>query len=103
MTSRGLCRDVLGVPEACRLSVRVTPNARRDEIAGWVGDDLKVKVRAPALEGRANEALCEFVARELGLPRGAVALARGAKSRSKLLEVRGLAAQALRDRLPARP
>jgi uncharacterized protein (TIGR00251 family) len=103
LTLRGLCGDVLGVPEAYRLPVRVIPNARRDEIAGWVAGDLKVKVRAPALDGRANEALCEFVARELGLPRGAVALARGAKSRSKLLEVRGLAPQALRARLPTRP
>ena len=99
---RWLCGDVSRVPETCRLPVRVIPNARRDEIAGWVAGDLKVKVHAPALDGRANGALCEFLAQELGLPRGAVALVRGAKSRSKLLEVRGLAPEGLRARLAAR-
>jgi uncharacterized protein (TIGR00251 family) len=56
-----------------------------------MGEVLKVKVHAPALDGRANEALCAFVAEALGVPKGAVALVQGVKSRQKLLEIRGLA------------
>lgn len=84
---------------SCRLAVRAIPNARRGEIAGWAGDVLRVKVRAPALDGRANEALCEFVADALGLPRNAVLVAQGARSRQKLLEIRGLALDEVRARL----
>ena len=53
----------------CTLNLKTIPNAPRDEIAGWLGDALKVRVHAPALEGRANEELCTFLANELGLPR----------------------------------
>ena len=88
--------------DSCILPARVIPNARRDEVVGWVGDCVKIKVHAPALDGRANEALCSLVSRELGLPRGSVAVARGAKSRAKLLEVRGLSADGARARLGAR-
>ena len=92
-------RRRIGVLESCRISVRATPNARRDEVVGWVGEELKAKVRALALDGRANEALCEFISEQLELPRGAVALVRGGKSRSKLIEIRGLSAGAVRERL----
>ncbi len=68
-------------------------------MAGWAGDALRVKVQAPALDGRANEALCAFLAGELGLRRGAVTLVQGAKSRLKLLEVAGLSLEQVRSRL----
>lgn len=88
--------------DSCILPAKVTPNARRDEVVGWAGDCLRVKVHAPALDGRANEAVCRLVSSKLGLPRGAVAVARGAKSRAKLLDVRGLSADGVRARLGAR-
>lgn len=90
------------VPLSCSLSVKVIPNAHRDEIVGWLGGSLKVKVHAPALEGRANEALCAIVARQLGLPKGSVTLVRGARSRTKLLAVSGLADGEMRARVAAR-
>ena len=86
---------------SCRLSVKAVPNASRDAVIGWIGDALKVKVRAPALDGRANESLRELVAGELGLPIGAVEIVRGAKSRLKVLEVRGLTPAEVRARLDA--
>lgn len=86
---------------ACTLELKVVPNAPRDEVAGWLGAALKVKVRAPALEGRANEALCAFLADHLGLPRRAVTLLHGDKSRQKVVRIDGLDAAALRQRLPA--
>ena len=86
---------------ACTLELKVVPNAPRDEIAGWLGPALKVKVHAPALEGRANDALCAFLADHLGLPRRAVTLVRGDKSRQKIVRIDGLDDDALRARLPA--
>lgn len=74
----------------CTLALKTIPNAPRNEIAGWLGEALKVKVHAPALDGRANDALLEFLAKELGLPRRAVTLVRGDKSRHKIVRVEGL-------------
>jgi len=87
------------MPPSCRLAVKAIPNAPVDAVVGWMGEVLKVKVRAPALDGRANEALCAFVAGTLGLPKGAVTLLQGAKSRQKLLGVRGLDLADVRERL----
>jgi len=85
--------------------VKAIPNAARDAITGWIGGALKVKIHAPALDGRANEALRELMARELGLPRGAVEVVHGSRSRSKVLEIRGLTPAEVRARLgdSARP
>jgi uncharacterized protein len=83
----------------CRLPVKAIPNAPTDKVVGWVGGSLKIKVHAPALDGRANDALCGFVAQALGVPRGAVALAQGARSRLKVLEIRGLTLAEVRARL----
>jgi len=65
----------------------------------WLGDALKVKVHAPALEGRANDALLEFLSEKLGLPRRAVALVRGDKSRYKVVRITGLTLPEARARL----
>jgi uncharacterized protein len=77
-------------PAACTLALKVIPNARRDEVAGWLGTALKVKIHAPALDGRANAALTAFLADRLGLPRRAVTLMRGDRSRQKLVHLSGL-------------
>ncbi len=86
-------------PPACRIDVRVVPNASRDEIAGWMADSLKVKLRAPALDGRANEALCRFLSDRLNVPLRQVAILRGEKSRQKLIEIQGLALEDAKARL----
>ena len=82
------------------LAVKAIPNAPRNEITGWLGAALKIKIHAPALDGRANDALCEFLAAALGLPRRAVTLARGDKSRQKLVRVAGLTLPEVRAKLP---
>jgi uncharacterized protein (TIGR00251 family) len=83
----------------CTLAVKAAPNAPRSAIVGWLGDALKIRIHAPALEGRANDALCEFLADELGLPRRAVTLARGDKSRQKLVRIAGLALADVKTKL----
>lgn len=75
---------------SCTLEIKAVPNAPRNAVVGWLGDALKVKVHAPALEGRANEELCEFLADALDLPRRSVTLLRGDKSRQKVVRLEGL-------------
>ncbi|MBI5424085.1 MAG: DUF167 domain-containing protein [Opitutae bacterium] len=77
-------------PPSCTLEIKAVPNAPRSAVVGWLGDALKVKVHAPALEGRANEELCEFLADTLQVPRRAVTLLRGDKSRQKVVRIDGL-------------
>ncbi len=84
---------------SCTLELKTIPNAPRDELAGWLGDTLKVKVHAPALEGRANDALLDFLAHKLGVHRRAVTLVRGDKSRHKVVRLAGLTLAEVKSRL----
>ena len=75
-----------------KLPVRAVPNARTSEILGWeedalAGRVLKVRITAPAVDGKANEALREFLAKSLGLPKSKVTLERGSTSRVKMFTV----------------
>lgn len=78
-----------------KISVKVVPGSSQNGIVGWLGEDLKVRVRAPATDGKANEALCEFLASEFGLPARAVRITSGFSSRRKIVEADGLSQQAL--------
>jgi hypothetical protein len=78
------------MPPHCTLAIKAIPNAPRSQVVGWLGEALKVKVKAPPVEGRANEALCDFLAETLGLPRRAVTVLRGDTSRQKLVRIDGL-------------
>jgi len=69
------------------LTVHVQPGAKRSEVAGEHGDALKIRLAAAAVDGRANAALIELIAHRLGVPRAAVAIRCGEKSRRKLLLV----------------
>jgi uncharacterized protein (TIGR00251 family) len=89
------------MPPHCTLAIKAIPNAPRTEVIGWLGEALKVKVHAPPVEGRANDALCEFLAETLGLPRRAITVLRGDTSRQKLLRIDGLAFAEVRARLVA--
>jgi hypothetical protein len=92
----------LAVSDSCRLAVKALPNAPHSAVAGWVDGILRVKVHAPALDGRANEALCEFLAGELGVKKSFVSLHQGAKSRLKVLDIKGLSLEQVRARLGAK-
>ncbi len=72
------------------LKLRIVPNARRNEISGEYGDAVKVKVAAPAVDGKANAALLEYIAQKLGVPPRTVTLFHGEKSRDKLVSIEGM-------------
>ena len=88
-----------GGAASCLVPIKAIPGAPRSEVCGWLGEAVKVKVQAPPVEGKANEALCAFLAEQLGLPRRAVTLARGDTSRHKMVRVDGLTREAVLARL----
>lgn len=75
--------------EAIMLNLHVQPGAKRCEIVGLHGDALKIKLAAPPIEGRANEALLKFIAELFDVPLRNVELKRGEQSRRKLVVIIG--------------
>ena len=75
---------------ATRLSLRVSPGARRSEVVGRHGGAWKIRVAAPPEDGRANAALCRVLADALAVPARAVTVVSGHGSRDKLVEVAGI-------------
>jgi uncharacterized protein (TIGR00251 family) len=71
-------------------AARVTPRASRDAIEGEYQGALKVRVAAPPVEDRANEALCRLLAERLNVPASAVRILAGGKSRVKRVSIAGV-------------
>ncbi len=71
------------------LTLHVQPGAKRSEIAGLHGEALKLRLAAPPVEGRANEALLKFIAELFGVPLRQVELRHGGQSRHKVVAVTG--------------
>ena len=78
-------------PEGTCISVKAQTRSPRDEVAGAVGSELKIKVTAPPVDAAANEALIRFLSQILDCPKSAVVLLRGGTARHKLLLIRGMA------------
>ena len=76
------------------LTLHIQPGAKTTEFAGLHGDALKIRLAAPPVDGKANEALIKFVAETLKLPKSAVTLKSGQTSRRKVLEVNGSSREA---------
>jgi uncharacterized protein len=86
-------------PDGVSFAVKVHPRAKKNAITGELGDALKVSLTTPPIEGRANQACIEFLAKLLKVPRSSVTIASGQTSRNKVVRVAGLTAQQVRDRL----
>jgi uncharacterized protein (TIGR00251 family) len=83
------------------LRVHVQPRASRNEVVGWREGALAVRLTAPPVEGAANTACRDFLARALGVRRGDVELVSGEKSREKRFRIADLTEEELRERLAA--
>jgi uncharacterized protein (TIGR00251 family) len=79
--------------------IRVIPNARKTEFIGYREGELILRLNAPPVDGKANKAAVEFVARYLGVPRSAVFLAAGERSRHKIFQIVGLKSADLERKL----
>ncbi len=80
------------------VSVRVIPRSSKNALA-WEEGILKVRLTAPPVDGAANEALVVFLADQLGLPRRAITIVRGATARQKTVEITGLTLEDLQHKL----
>ena len=83
-----------------RLSLKVVPGSSRDEIVGWLGDSLKVKVKAPPEKGRANEAVIALLAERLGIDNSSITVVSGHGSPTKIVDVDAMDDDAIRAAFP---
>jgi uncharacterized protein (TIGR00251 family) len=74
------------------LPVKVVPRANKSEFVGVEGDAIKIRLKAPPVDGKANEALVRFVAELFAIPRANVEIVSGTTGRRKLVSVRGVTA-----------
>ena len=81
------------------MSLRVQPRASRDEIVGWQGAILKLRVTAPPVDGAANAAVARLLARALGVSQSSISVVKGRQAREKIVEVAGLGPAEIRSRL----
>jgi uncharacterized protein len=75
---------------SARIRLRVRASAHRNELAGLQEGVLFVRVTAPAIDGRANESMRRLVAKRLGVPKSAITIVRGDRSRDKVIEIQGV-------------
>jgi uncharacterized protein len=87
------------VIDGCEIAVRLQPRARANEIVGERDGVLVVRVTAPPVEGRANEALCRLIAKRARVGVRRVSVVRGAGAREKIVRVEGIDARELRKAL----
>ena len=83
------------------LSLHIQPGAKKTEISGIHGDALKIRLAAPPVDGKANDALLAFIAKTLGIPKSRVHLLSGQASRSKRVAVTGLTPADIESRVQA--
>ena len=81
------------------LEVQVQPRSSRNQVVGEQEGRLKIKLTAPPVEGEANQALVDFLAQLLRIPKKDIKLLKGESSRHKLIEIKGIGKQELMDKL----
>ena len=81
------------------LHVRVQPRAKRDEVVGERAGAIVIRLAAPPVDGKANAALCAFIAKAAKVPRSRVKIVRGQTSRDKVVRVEGVTREELRRAL----
>jgi uncharacterized protein (TIGR00251 family) len=81
------------------INLRVVPRASKDEIAGVHGDALKIRLRVPPVEGKANRHLMKLLAASLDIARNSISIVSGEKSRNKRVLVTGMDERAVKERL----
>ncbi|MCG6155513.1 DUF167 domain-containing protein [Rubinisphaera margarita] len=84
-----------------RVSLKVVPSSSRDQITGWLGASLKIKVQAPPEKGKANAAVIALLARSLKIDKNQLSLVSGETSPVKVIEVTDCSDEDLRERLTA--
>jgi uncharacterized protein (TIGR00251 family) len=84
-----------------RITVRVHPRAKQTRLAGRLGDEYKLNLAAPPVDGRANQACIRFLAELAGVPASRVRIVLGLTSRTKVIEIEGVSQEILEGKLRA--
>ena len=92
-------RTAATVESMATLRFHIVPNAKVDSVVSEYGAAIKIKLRAPAVDGKANTALRSFLSKELKIAERQIVLERGHKSRDKIIRIDGLSEQEVRSRL----
>lgn len=87
------------MPVKTKISLRVYPNAGRNEVIGITDGVLQVKVSAPPVKGKANRELIDFLSRISGVGKSRISIMKGHTSRNKVIAVDGLSREELLERL----
>jgi uncharacterized protein len=83
------------------LKVRVIPNAPRNQLTAIVNDEVRIKIHAPAHDGKANAEVVRFLAELIECQRSRITIKRGEKARNKIIEIIGLSPEEVRRKLEA--
>lgn len=70
-----------------KLDIKVIPNARKNQISGWINDRLKVKICKPPQKGQANKELIKYLSKEWELPRSCISIEKGFQSKEKTINI----------------
>jgi uncharacterized protein (TIGR00251 family) len=81
------------------LKVRVIPNARRNELSAISQDEVRLKIQAPAQDGKANTEVIRFLAELIDCQKSRIAIKRGEKARNKTIEIAGISPEEVRRKL----
>lgn len=81
------------------LEVQISANAPRSEIVGWMGERLKIKIKAPAVEGKANAELLRFLSKKLEVRANCIQIVRGETAKIKLISIEGLEPAQLHEKI----
>ena len=82
-----------------RLRAKVVPKAAKDEVVGWIGDALRLRVSAPPERGKANAAVLDLLSSALGMSQKRMRIVAGATNQRKVVEIEGLTETELRARI----
>jgi uncharacterized protein (TIGR00251 family) len=85
MSQAWCCTSARGI----RITVQITPNARRTEVTGMLDDALKIRLQAQPVEGKANEALVRYLADRLDVPKSHVSVMHGHTGKRKIIDIAG--------------
>jgi uncharacterized protein (TIGR00251 family) len=87
------------MPAVARLKVHLQPRAKENRIVGWHGDALKIRLTAPPVDQKANEALVSFLAEAFGVARRDLRIVSGETSRTKQIQIEGITGESLARKL----
>jgi len=85
--------------QSARITVRVQPNAKRNEVVRFEGGVLHIKIAAPPVKGKANHEMVRLLADVLGVPKTSITVERGATSRMKVITIDGMSLDEVRTRI----